>query len=83
MEAPDKIYLSVRKGEDWAYAMWTQKTPEEQKFSKLDEHEEYIRKDALLEWAKKNNKRIDAEEGDYSLGYVSAMIDLIEKIESL
>lgn len=50
MAAPDKIYLSVGKGEDWAYAMWTQKTPEEQKFSELDEHEEYIRKNALLKW---------------------------------
>ena len=45
MKAPDKIYLSVGKGEDWAYAMWTQKSSEEQKFSELDEHEEYIRKD--------------------------------------
>lgn len=43
----------------------------------------YIRKDALLEWAKKNNKRIDTEEGDYSLGYVSAMIDLIDKINAM
>ena len=51
--------------------------------TKHDGDIEYIRKDALLEWAKKNNKRIDTEEGDYSLGYVSAMIDLIEKIESL
>ena len=45
--------------------------------------EEYIRKDVLMEWAKKKNKRIDTEDGDYSLGYVSAMIDLIDKIESL
>ncbi len=52
MQAPDKIFLSVEKGEDWTHAMWTQKSPEEQKFSELDEHEEYIRKDALLEWAK-------------------------------
>ena len=44
---------------------------------------EYIRKDALLEWAKKNNKRIDTEDGDYTLGYVSAMIDLIEKLNSM
>lgn len=52
MNAPEKIYLSVEKGEDWAYAMWTQKSPEEQKFSELDEHEEYIRKDALIEMLK-------------------------------
>lgn len=52
MKAPDKIYLSVDKNEDWKYAMWTTKSPQEQKFSELDKHEEYIRKDALLEWAK-------------------------------
>ena len=57
MKAPDKIYLSVGKGEDWAYAMWTQKTPEEQKFSELDEHEEYIRKDALMEWLEQNRNQ--------------------------
>ena len=50
MKAPDKIYLSVDKTEDWKYAMWTTKSPQEQKFSELDKHEEYIRKDALLEW---------------------------------
>ena len=44
---------------------------------------EYIRKDALLEWAKEKNKRLDAEKADYSLAYVAAMIDLIEKIELL
>ena len=58
MTAPDKIYLSVGKGEDWAYAMWAQKTPEEQKFSELDEHEEYIRKDALMEWIKSEMERL-------------------------
>jgi len=49
----------------------------------LPNFSEYIRKDALLEWAKKNNERIDTEEGDYSLGYVSAVIDLIEKLNSM
>lgn len=32
--------------------MWTQKNPEEQKFSELDEHEEYIRKDVVDETIK-------------------------------
>ena len=45
--------------------------------------EEYLRKDALLEWAKEKNQEINTDKGDYSLGYVSAMIDLIDKIESL
>lgn len=44
---------------------------------------EYIRKDALLEWAKEKNQIIDTNEGDYSLGYVSAMIDLIDKLNSM
>lgn len=69
MATPDKIYLHEISAEELT--------------ENLPYHICYIRKDALLEWAKKNNKRIDAEEGDYSLGYVSAMIDLIEKIESL
>ena len=69
MAAPDKIYLHEISAEELT--------------ENLPYHVCYIRKDALLEWAKKNNKRIDVEEGDYSLGYVSAMIDLIEKIESL
>ncbi len=75
MKAPDKIYLSVEKGEDWTHAIWTQKTPEEQKFSELDEHEEYIRKDVLLEWAKElEQKRL--------MGYI--MFDeLINKLNLL
>ena len=78
--APDKIYLQHNTTTDLYDEFW----PE---WFEGTHHPErdicYIRKDALLEWAKKKNKRIDAEEGDYSLGYVSAMIDLIEKIESL
>ena len=78
MNAPDKIYVSRNFSEDESpHGLW---------YLKKSEHDvslEYIRKDALLEWAKKKNKRIDTEDGDYSLGYVSAMIDLIDKIESL
>lgn len=72
MAAPDKIYIQPNAHDRWFEGNKSN-----------DNFVEYIRKDAILEWAKKNNKRIDAEEGDYSLGYVSAMIDLIEKIESL
>lgn len=77
MKAPDKIYLSVEKGEDWAYAMWTQKNPEEQKFSELDEHEEYIRKDALIEWA----EYIKTHTAWYEIEV--AMDDLIDKLNSM
>ena len=67
MKAPDKMVLPAAAGV----------------MQFLIDDTVYIRKDALLEWAKKKNKRIDTEDGDYSLGYVSAMIDLIEKIESI
>lgn len=71
---PDKIYVSNLIYNSWQYTI-----PDPD-----DEMEvEYIRKNALIEWAKKNNKWIDTEEGDYSLGYVSAMIDLIEKLNSM
>ena len=75
MNAPDKVYIDdLAVVNDCATKISIKPLPN---FS------EYIRKDALLEWAKKKNKRIDTEDGDYSLGYVSAMIDLIDKIESL
>ena len=73
MEAPKKIYVNI--GPRQSLITRAGQT--------LKSDIEYIRKDALLEWAKKKNKRIDTEDGDYSLGYVSAMIDLIDKIESL
>lgn len=83
MKAPDKIYLSVEKGEDWAYAMWTQRPPEERKFSELDEHEEYIRKDELLEWANNElNGRRDTGD-DYFHSAIVVLNDLIEKLNSL
>lgn len=86
MEVPDRIYLSVRKGEDWAYAMWTQKTPEEQKFSELDEHEEYIRKDAILEWAKEGKehyKKLMKDFPDLFAASFGAYNAFIEKLNSL
>ena len=89
MKAPDKIYLSVEKGEDWAYAMWTQKNPEEQKFSELDEHEEYIRKDALIEWAEKKKNDVKKfgqrynEANYYNSGCHDTIQELIDKINEL
>jgi len=43
----------------------------------------YIRKDFLLEWAKEKNARLDGTGGDYTEGYLHAMIDLIDKLESI
>ena len=81
METPDKIFLSVEKGEDWTHAMWTQKNPEEQKFRELDEHEEYIRKDAILEWAEK--KIVKGTIDEWDKGYVQCLNDLIDKLNSM
>lgn len=81
MKAPDKIYLSVEKGEDWAYAMWTQKNPEEQKFSELDEHEEYIRKDALIGWLE-YTKTLWNQTGA-SLAAMQAIQMVIDKLNKL
>lgn len=77
MNAPDKIYITVRPSQianGFVYTTCSNDCPDAKA---------YIRKDSLLEWAKKKNKRIDTEDGDYSLGYVSAMIDLIDKLNSM
>ena len=77
MKIPDKVYIPYEIGPDYiSDHYYLGPTPKM-------ENAEYIHKDVLMEWAKKKNKRIDTEDGDYSLGYVSAMIDLIDKIESL
>ena len=76
--APDKIYIAETPNK--LIEIWSEEPIESKPY--ITEHE-YIRKDALLEWAKKKNKMIDTEDGDYSLGYVSAMIDLIDKIEAM
>ena len=49
----------------------------------LGENIEYIRKDALLEWAEEKKEKVNADDGDFSFGYASAMIGLIDKIESM
>ena len=72
MKEPDVIYVEF--GEDANLAF------EKQPF---EETPAFIRKNALIEWAKEKNQIIDTDEGDYSLGYVSAMIDLIDKLNSM
>lgn len=69
MKAPDKIYIQE------GAVVRTEKT--------FDNDVKYIREDALLAWAKEKNQEINTDEGEFSLGYVSAMIDLIDKVEWL
>ena len=78
MKAPDKIYVSRNFSEDNSpHGLW---------YLNKSEHDinvEYLRKDALLEWAKEKKEKLNVDEGDFSFGYVSAMIGLIDKIESM
>ena len=83
MKAPDKIYLHGYPDKPFLCQDWDVAPTKRVVRGQQAENIAYIRKDALLEWAKEKNERIDTDEGDYSLGYVSAMIDLIDKIESL
>lgn len=74
---PDKIYINkhlLRRG-----MMYKAQDPPAPEF-------EYIRKDALLEWAKEH-KRVIETHGDerdaYSRGEYSALNSLIDKLNSI
>ena len=77
--APDKVFLHKVRDEENSrfHEIWYESR------ARLVPSEEYIRKDALLEWAKEKKEKVNADEGDFSFGYVSAMIGLIDKIESM
>ena len=81
--APDKIYLHGYPDKPFLCQDWDITPTKRVVRGQQAENIAYLRKDALLEWAKEKNQRIDTNEGDYSLGYVSAMIDLIDKLNSI
>jgi hypothetical protein len=70
MEAPDKIYIQPNAHDGWF---------EGEKPS--DIFEEYIRKDALLEWAKDWQDELDDSLGASMVYHV--LNEVIKKIESL
>jgi hypothetical protein len=71
MNAPDKIYLDPGFTGDFDFASWdTEK--------KLESDVEYIRKDALLEWAKEK-----AEDYKGTANIRRSFEMMIRKIESL
>lgn len=80
MNAPDKIYLQRNTTTDLYDEFWPEWLEDTHH---PDSDICYIRKEALLEWAKEKNQRIDTDEGDFSSGYVYAMIDLIDKLDSM
>ena len=78
MKAPDKIYINGDAASDLVYL------PGED-----DSKEEYIRKDALLEWAKSQKARLrqgykhEWKNSHIIYGGTLALDNLIEKINSL
>lgn len=72
MKAPDKIYIQQDM---------INNIPLEQK--EFDDDVEYIRKYAILEWAKKHQCEQGFEDGEAEHGYQVAIRDLIRDIESL
>lgn len=73
MKAPDKIYIQTNAGEAFS-SKWT--TIPFRDF----ENTEYIRKDALLEWA---NKELKDNVGQYHDDYDLALSSLIDKLNEM
>ena len=82
MTAPDKIYIPIypnynldgeHLGDEWMYEP-----------HKGFNNAEYIRKDALLEWAKEHYTSLDITKRDmWDGGYNCAIKELIDKLNSL
>lgn len=85
MNAPDKIFLhKVRDEESSGYhKMWFESR------GRLVPSEEYIRKDALLEWAKEKKKQLFEQEStndepsDVAAGINAGLDMLIGKLNSM
>ena len=78
MKAPDKIYVTIdRPAEKVLYnpelvgVAWSKK-------DKSCEHIEYIRKDALLEWAKEHQK--GERQGSYTWSCYQIFIDKLNSL---
>ena len=82
---PDKIFLGIgpMSGDEpdkrYLYAEWYEEP------KPLVKNIAYLRKDALLEWAKEREAETRDKAGtdDVACAYHDAIMDLIEKIESL
>ena len=79
MTVPDKIYLTPRINDEASLcALWFHK-------KQVGENIEYLRKDTLLEWAKglEADSARRAGDNDAACGYRDAIMDLIDKLNSL
>ena len=74
---PDKIYV-FQHGINAFDPLWHFTKSRE----KNTESHEYIRKDAIMEWARTEQKKY-REDTQFDRGYLRAVNDLIKKLESL
>lgn len=83
---PDKIYVgagtlsSIQPAEEYAFPGWQEKP-----YSQI-RNEEYIRKDALIEWVKEHKCVIEThgdERDAYLRGEYSILNSLIDKLNSM
>ena len=90
MKAPDKIYVCIPQRlnlstfkEDSKYVGMAYNDKGNLRSPQI---EEYIHKDALVEWASNRLGRVSDmgfDDGDVEHGYIRALQDLIDKINSL
>lgn len=78
METPNKIYLEKDKETDKIHHLWGRSPVIHSGYG----HIEYIRKDALLEWANNRQEECDLYD-EYEAGLYDGLQEMIDKIESL
>ena len=83
MKAPDKIYLEMDKEIDKIHHLWGQLPVVHSGY----EHIEYIRKDALLEWAEEMKEHVGLGLNAYDMGEENGKAEmlnaLIDKLKSM
>lgn len=72
MKAPDKIYLDPGFSGDFDFATWDTG-------KKLESDVEYIRKDALLEWAEKEQAKCSDDTHPYAM-FMNVVIDKLNEM---
>ena len=87
MKAPDTIYIPIveEEGKKLLCTNWWE-TDTSSRNAYVNETIPYIRKDAILEWANKRTETIPDlgfDNGDTEYGYMRAIENLIEHINSL
>lgn len=88
MKAPDKIYLPIieEEGRKLLCTNWWEEDRSPRN-AYVNETIEYINKDALMEWANREDvkilKKIPSNGNVWSNGYLCGMKDLIDKLNSM